>query len=203
MWGGRGGRGGPGGEGLAGRGGLANAPPRRYAPVVGYLFLLFAILPIVEIWLLLLIGGAIGFWPTVGLTIATAIVGGYLTKREGLRVLEQWRRAMGELRMPEDGLVSGVLVLVGGVLLATPGVLSDVFGLFLLFPPTRKLVAPFVSRWAMAKITRAAETGRLTVRVSSSFGGVGAASGVEPDEEIQVRDVERKAADRPRLGTGD
>jgi hypothetical protein len=55
----------------------------------------------------------------------------------------------------------------------------------------------------MAKITRAAETGRLTVRVSSSFGGVGAASGVEPDEEIQVRDVERKAADRPRLGTGD
>ncbi|MBK6518991.1 MAG: FxsA family protein [Polyangiaceae bacterium] len=170
---------------------------------MGYLFLLFAILPIVEIWLLLLIGGAIGFWPTVGLTIATAIVGGYLTKREGLRVLEQWRRAMGELRMPEDGLVSGVLVLVGGVLLATPGVLSDLLGLFLLFPPTRKLVAPFVSRWAMAKITRAAETGRLTVRVSSSFGGVGAASGVEPDEEIQVRDVERKAADRPRLGTGD
>lgn len=172
---------------------------------MGYLFLLFTVLPIVEIWLLLLIGDLIGFWPTVGLTLLSAAAGGYLTKREGLRVLSQWRRAMGELRAPEDGLVSGILVLVGGVLLVTPGVVTDALGLALLFPPTRRLIAPWVSRWAQRRIASAAESGRLTVRVTSSFAGVASGAGPDSDEareEIRVRDVEKKAADRPRLGRG-
>lgn len=139
---------------------------------MGYLALLFIVLPLLDLWLLLVIGDVLGFWPTVALTIAVALLGGYLGKREGLRVLSQWKRALGELRMPEDGLVSGALVLVGAVLLATPGVMTDVLGLLCLFPPSRRLIARGVSAYVATRFARAAEQGRVQVNVVS-FDGVG------------------------------
>ena len=142
---------------------------------MGYLALLFIVLPLLDLWLLLVIGDVLGFWPTVALTIAVALLGGYLGKREGLRVLSQWKRALGELRMPEDGLVSGALVLVGAVLLATPGVMTDVLGLLCLFPPSRRLIARGVSAYVATRFARAAEQGRVQVNVVS-FDGVGRAS---------------------------
>jgi UPF0716 protein FxsA len=144
---------------------------------VGYLALLFIVLPLLDLWLLLVIGDVLGFWPTVALTIAVALLGGYLGKREGLRVLSQWKRALGELRMPEDGLVSGALVLVGAVLLATPGVMTDVLGLLCLFPPSRRLIARGVSAFVASRFARAAEQGRVQVNVVS-FDGVGRESDV-------------------------
>lgn len=144
---------------------------------MGYLALLFIVLPLLDLWLLLVIGDVLGFWPTVALTIAVALLGGYLGKREGLRVLSQWKRALGELRMPEDGLVSGALVLVGAVLLATPGVMTDVLGLLCLFPPSRRLIARGVSAYVATRFARAAEQGRVQVNVVS-FDGVGRASDV-------------------------
>jgi UPF0716 protein FxsA len=108
---------------------------------VGWLVLFFLALPIVELWLLLVIGGQIGFWPTVGIAVATAVLGGYLAKREGRRVLGHWRGALQEGRVPDEGIVDGILILIGGVLLATPGVLTDALGFALLFPPTRRIVA--------------------------------------------------------------
>jgi UPF0716 protein FxsA len=144
---------------------------------VGYLALLFIVLPLLDLWLLLVIGDVLGFWPTVALTIAVALLGGYLGKREGLRVLSQWKRALGELRMPEDGLVSGALVLVGAVLLATPGVMTDVLGLLCLFPPSRRLIARGVSAFVTSRFARAAEQGRVQVNVVS-FDGVGRESDV-------------------------
>ncbi len=144
---------------------------------MGYLALLFIVLPLLDLWLLLVIGDVLGFWPTVALTIAVALLGGYLGKREGLRVLSQWKRALGELSMPEDGLVSGALVLVGAVLLATPGVMTDVLGLLCLFPPSRRLIARGVSAYVATRFARAAEQGRVQVNVVS-FDGVGRASDV-------------------------
>ena len=139
--------------------------------------MLFIVLPLLDLWLLLVIGDVLGFWPTVALTIAVALLGGYLGKREGLRVLSQWKRALGELSMPEDGLVSGALVLVGAVLLATPGVMTDVLGLLCLFPPSRRLIARGVSAYVATRFARAAEQGRVQVNVVS-FDGVGRASDV-------------------------
>jgi UPF0716 protein FxsA len=138
-----------------------------------YLFLLFIVLPIVELWLLLAIGGAIGFWPTLGMTVFAAALGGFLAKREGKKVLAQWRQAMAEMRMPEDGLVSALLVLVGGVLLVSPGVISDFIGLLLLYPPSRRWVAQIVRARMAQKIENAARSGRLQVKftTSSSFSG--------------------------------
>ncbi len=132
---------------------------------MGYLVLLFLVVPLVDLWVLLLIGDVIGFWPTVGLTIAIAVLGGYLGKREGKRVLAAWTRALGELRMPEEGLVSGALVLAGAVLLMTPGVITDALGLLLLIPPTRRLFARIVSARLGLWIKERSEAGQLHVRV--------------------------------------
>ncbi len=132
-----------------------------------YLALAFTVLPLVDLWLLLSIGEVFGFWPTIGLTIVVAFLGAYLGKREGLKVLAQWKRALGEFRMPEDGLVSAALVLVGAVLLITPGVLSDALGLLLLFPPSRRVFAKVVGAYLTRRFARAAEEGRFHVHVQS------------------------------------
>lgn len=106
-----------------------------------YLVLLFVVVPLGELYLLLWMSGLVGFWPTVALTVVTGIVGGSLAKREGLRVYRQWNRAMAELRPPETGLVEGALVLLGGALLITPGVVTDVVGFLLLVPWSRRPIA--------------------------------------------------------------
>lgn len=116
------------------------------------LFLLFTLLPLLDLWVLLAIGRALGFWPTLGLVVATGVAGAWLAKAEGRRVLDGWRRALREGRVPDEGVLSGALVLVGGVLLVSPGVLTDVVGLALLFPPTRRLVAAAVRRYLARKV---------------------------------------------------
>ncbi len=134
---------------------------------MGLLVLAFVVVPVVEIWLLVLIGGQIGFWPTVGVSLATALVGGYLAKREGRRVLGRWRDAMTSGRVPDEGLLGGALVLAGGVLLVLPGVLTDVLGLALLFPPTRRLVGDRVR----ARLERRLSTASEVRSPPSSAGG--------------------------------
>ena len=170
---------------------------------MGYLALLFIVLPLLDLWLLLVIGDVLGFWPTVALTIAVALLGGYLGKREGLRVLSQWKRALGELCMPEDGLVSGALVLVGAVLLATPGVMTDVLGLLCLFPPSRRLIARGVSAYVATRFARAAEQGRVQVNVVS-FDGVGRASDVSHFHADDAEIVEMPLLNAGKVnGSGD
>lgn len=106
-----------------------------------WVVLAFVVVPLTELYLLLLLGSFIGFWPTVGVTLVTGILGGTLAKREGLLVYRQWRRALDELRPPETGIIEGLLVLVGGVFLMTPGVLTDILGLCLLIRPSRAWLA--------------------------------------------------------------
>lgn len=105
------------------------------------LILLFTLLPLVELSLLLRIGEWLGPGPTIGLVVVTGIVGAWLARREGLRT---WGRVQAELaggRMPGEELLHALLVLIAGVVLVTPGVLTDIAGLLLLFRPTREIVA--------------------------------------------------------------
>ena len=110
------------------------------------LLLLFTVVPLIELSLLLWIDELIGLWPTVAVVLTTGIVGAWLARAEGLRVLQQWRKSMVRGRVPEEGVLGGVLVLVGGVLLVTPGVLTDLVGFLLLIPPTRHVVADRLRR---------------------------------------------------------
>ncbi len=111
-----------------------------------YLFLAFTVVPFIELYLLLALGREVGFWPTVGMVLVTGLVGALLARKEGVRVFRRWQESLAQGRMPEEGLLGGLLVLVGGVLLVAPGVLTDLVGLMLLFPPTRKVVAALVRR---------------------------------------------------------
>jgi UPF0716 protein FxsA len=136
------------------------------------LFLLFVVVPLAELYLLLVLGSVLGFWPTVAIVLVTGVLGATLAKREGLRVFRKWSDAIAEGRVPEEGVLGGLLVLVGGVLLVTPGVITDVTGLLLLFPPTRRFVAERLRRYAERRV----RDGRIRV-VSYHVGGMGAPFG--------------------------
>lgn len=110
------------------------------------LILLFTLLPLAELSLLLRIGGWLGAGPTVGLVIATGVVGAWLARREGLRT---WGRVQADLasgKMPGAELLHALLVFIAGVVLVTPGVLTDVAGLLLLVRPAREIVARKLQR---------------------------------------------------------
>ncbi len=104
-----------------------------------YLFLLFTILPILEIWVLLQIGHVIHVGPTIGLILFTGVVGAALARREGLRTLSRIRENLSQGVMPTSELVDGMLIFLAGALLVTPGVITDAFGFLLLIP--------FLRRW--------------------------------------------------------
>ncbi|HLV64167.1 MAG TPA: FxsA family protein [Polyangiaceae bacterium] len=106
----------------------------------------FLLLVFAELWLLVHLGSWLGFEVVLGLVLVSAVGGAWLAKREGLRVLRSWHRATVELRAPDEGLTAGGLVLAGAVLLFVPGVISDVLGLLLLLPPSRRLVAHALER---------------------------------------------------------
>jgi UPF0716 protein FxsA len=106
-----------------------------------WFFVAFVVVPLTELYLLIWLSRWIGFGWTVAITLVTGVVGGTLAKHEGLRVWRRWASAIAEGRTPESGVAEGLLVLLGGILLLTPGVLTDALGFCLLLPPTRRRIA--------------------------------------------------------------
>ena len=97
------------------------------------LFMLFVGVPLVELWLLLQVGERVGAGPTIALVIGTGIVGANLARREGMRTIEKINAAMAKGQMPHEALLDGLAIFLGGTLLLTPGILTDVLGFSLLF----------------------------------------------------------------------
>lgn len=104
------------------------------------LFILFVVVPIVELIVLLQVSQVIGWGWAVLTLLGVSVVGAVQVKREGLRAWRRFRDALGDGRMPAEEVVDGALLLVAGALLLTPGYLTDAVGLLLLFPPTRGVV---------------------------------------------------------------
>lgn len=122
--------------------------------MLGKLILLFIFVPVIELALLIQVGQYLGTLNTILLVIITGVVGGILAKLEGLRVMQNIQKDLMELKMPADRLVDGVLVLIGGILLLTPGILTDILGLSLLIPFTRKFFREMVKKKFASKISR-------------------------------------------------
>lgn len=116
------------------------------------LLLLFTVTPAVELYLLILLGGWMGAAETVLLIVITGIVGATLARREGFSVLGQINREARAGFPTGDRLVEGLMVLVGGLLLLTPGILTDLFGFSLILPPTRRFAAPHIKRALLARV---------------------------------------------------
>lgn len=103
---------------------------------------------VTELWILLRLGAAIGPLATIGLLAASAAIGALVGRAQGLTVFRRWLDATADGYVPEEGLVDGLLVLLGSALLIVPGVLGDVVGLLLLVPPLRRAVAGRIRRRA-------------------------------------------------------
>jgi UPF0716 protein FxsA len=114
------------------------------------LLVAFIVVPLVEIYVIIQIGQVIGAWWTILLLIADSILGAWLIKREGGRAWRALGTALEQHRMPARELADGVLILVGGTLMLTPGFVTDFFGILCILPVTRplgrRLLAGAISR---------------------------------------------------------
>lgn len=104
------------------------------------LFLLFLIVPLIEIALFIQVGGLIGLGWTLLIVVATAILGTFLVRSQGMAVLNNLRASMEDLRDPTEPLVHGGMILFSGALLLTPGFFTDAVGFALLTPGIRQIV---------------------------------------------------------------
>jgi UPF0716 protein FxsA len=120
-----------------------------------WFFLALVIVPTLELALLIWAGGQVGFFPTLAMIIATGLAGAYLAKKQGLKVIRDIQESINNFRAPGDQLLKATFVLVGGVLLLTPGFISDILGFSLLFSPTQKLYKPLVYHLIQKKMKNA------------------------------------------------
>jgi UPF0716 protein FxsA len=126
--------------------------------LLGLLALLFIVVPVLEFAVLIEIGRRIGTIYTILLVFGAGIAGAILARMEGLRIVLRIQENLRAGIMPTEELLDGLLVLIAGILLITPGFLSDISGLLLLFPPTRLpikvLLRRIVRRWIVTHTLR-------------------------------------------------
>ncbi len=111
-----------------------------------YLLLLFTIIPILELAVLLYVGRAIGIWPTITAVLLTGVAGAALAKHQGFYVLQEIKRDTSRGILPADRLMDGALVLAGGLMLLTPGFITDFAGFLFLIPFTRSFIKNIIKR---------------------------------------------------------
>lgn len=116
------------------------------------LFLIFTLVPIIEIWLLIQVGSEIGPLPTVAILLAISMAGAWLARSQGFRIILAIREELAMGRMPAAHFLDGALILAGGILLLTPGFFTDLIGLFFLIPVTRDLLKGWLGIWLEQKL---------------------------------------------------
>ena len=154
------------------------------------LLVAFIVIPLAELYVIIKIGDAIGAVPTILLLVADSVLGTVLLRWQGRTVWVRFVHAVRSGRVPHREILDGVLVIVGGALLITPGFLTDVVGLALLVPPSRAL-----ARRTLERSLR----GRAVAGFSSAADGDG-----RPRRGARPYDVEGTATEDPaeRAGTG-
>ncbi len=157
---------------------------------MGRLFLLFTVVPLVELYLLVAIGRVLGPVPTIGLVLVTGALGAWFARLEGARVVRRWQEALARQQVPKDGVIDGLLIFVGGLMLITPGILTDIAGLSMVMPPSRRVIARFVRAWFERQIA-ASRMHVYAPRYASSRGRPQDVIDVEGEviEVVEVRDA--------------
>lgn len=114
--------------------------------------LLFILVPLIELAVLVFLGSIIGFWYTILIVIATGFIGALMAKRQGVKTLSRIRSNLEQGIVPSDELFQGALILAGGLLLLTPGLITDITGFALLLPQTRRLIGKVIISLIRRKI---------------------------------------------------
>jgi len=157
------------------------------------LLLLFTLVPIAELMVLIELGEAIGLGPTLLLIFATGVVGAALARREGARSWLEVQQELARGELPADSLLHGLMILVAGAFLVTPGVLTDVAGFLLLTRPARTRLVGWVRGW----LRRRVQSGNAGVR----FGDSGSAWYWSSGPGDTVRDVRTEEQEDDEPGT--
>jgi len=116
------------------------------------LLIAFVVVPIVEIWVIVQVGQAIGVLPTLALLLLDAVLGTWLFKREGRRAWSAFTTALHEGRVPAREVADGALVVLGGAFLLSPGFVTDAVGVLCLLPPTRAVLRGVLARAVGARL---------------------------------------------------
>ncbi len=148
---------------------------------MGRLLLLFIAIPVVELFLLIEIGQRVGTLTTVGIIMATGIVGASLARQQGMSTLARLRADLAAGRLPTDPIIDGVLILVAAAVLITPGLLTDLAGFLCLVPAFRRLV----KRYLKQTFERAVREG--TIGVTGAVAGAGDSSRRPPIKNVTPR----------------
>lgn len=160
-------------------------------------FLMFIVLPVVEMAVLIQVGGIIGVLNTIGLVLLTAIIGAWLLRQQGLATLLKANQRINSGELPAREVAEGLILAVGGALLLTPGFVTDTIGFLCLIPGPR--------HWLAAQVLR-----KMVVAGSSSQGGFHFGAGQEgpfsqrpaPTEDIIEGEYQHKSSDSRSSGSG-
>ncbi|PFZ70099.1 membrane protein FxsA [Bacillus toyonensis] len=112
-----------------------------------WLLFLLILIPAVEITVLIGSSHVIGLWSTFAMIVFTGVVGVYLAKRQGFKVLREIQSKLNRGEMPGEAVLDGIFVFVGGILLVLPGYVTDVMGFIFVVPFTRALLKLLVMKW--------------------------------------------------------
>lgn len=118
-----------------------------------FLVLLFIVVPILELYVIIQVGQLIGVWPTLALLLADAVLGSMLLKHQGRGAWRRFNEALSAGRFPGREVADGLLIVVGGTLLLSPGFITDIFGIFFLLPPTRAIARRLLKRFTVGRFT--------------------------------------------------
>ena len=150
---------------------------------MGLWFLFFLAVPILELALLIEVGRRIGAISTLFLIFCTALLGAYLARRQGLGALRKAQAEMAQGRLPAGSLADGILILLAGAVLITPGILTDILGFLLLMPGTRRSIKSFL--WK--RFANAVRQGTARVHVYYDDGAGNYSRNPGPDDATRPR----------------
>jgi UPF0716 protein FxsA len=121
---------------------------------MGYLIAIFVGIPLIELALLIKLGSYLGVFNTLLIVVGTGVLGAYLAKMQGLMILRDLQYEVNQGRMPMDHIFDGIIILCSGIVLLTPGVLTDICGFLGLFPVTRKMFKEWMKKKIQAVVNR-------------------------------------------------
>jgi UPF0716 protein FxsA len=156
---------------------------------------LLVIVPIVEIAVLIAVGQVIGVGWTLALMLATSVLGGWLLRTQGARAWRAFRDDVNAGRPPGHAVTDGLLVLAGGMFMLVPGFVSDVIGVLLIAPPTRRLARGLVLAVATTRMSTSAATSLFGPRRVKAYGGPSTSYG--PASDGSAEPIEGEIIDPP------
>jgi UPF0716 protein FxsA len=168
-----------------------------------FLIILFIVVPILELYVIVQVGQWIGLVPTLALLLADAVLGSLLLKHQGRGAWRRFNEALAARRFPGKEVADGLLIMIGGTLLLTPGFITDLFGLFLLIPPTRAIARRVLKRLTVGRFMVVGMPGGGRDPFGQPPGSAGPRPSRDYDFEGTAEEVPPQGDGDPRLPGGD